>query len=95
MPRKQVIDFKYAEPEVDVWAAAASLYNMLTGTSPRNFKGSDPLLVVLETKPVPIRHRDSSIPQPLAELIDLALRDNPKIHFKNAAAFKQALLSVL
>ena len=29
MPRQQVIDFKYAKPEVDVWATAACLYNML------------------------------------------------------------------
>jgi WD40 repeat protein len=95
MPRQQVINFKYAKPEVDVWAAAASLYNMLTGTYPRDFREKDPFLTVLQTDPVPIRERDSSIPKPLAELIDLALVDKPEIHFKNAADFKQALESVL
>ena len=95
MPRQQVINFKYAKPEVDVWAAAASLYNMLTGAYPRDFGDKDPFLAVLQTNPVPIRQRDASIPQPLAELIDLALVDNPEIHFKNAAAFKRALESVL
>jgi eukaryotic-like serine/threonine-protein kinase len=93
MPRQQVINFKYAKPEVDVWAAAASLYNMLTGAYPRDLSGKDPFLAVLQTDPVPIRQRDASIPKPLAELIDLALIDNPKIHFKNAAAFKRALES--
>src|SRR5262249_47243612 len=37
MPRQQVINFKYAKPDVDVWAAAASLYCMLTGRVPRDF----------------------------------------------------------
>jgi WD40 repeat protein len=95
IPRQQVINFKYAKPEVDVWAAAASLYNMLTGTYPRDFSNKDPFLTVLQTDPVPIRQRDSSIPKLLAELIDLALVDQPEIHFKTAAAFKQALESVL
>lgn len=95
MPRQQVINFKYAKPEVDVWAAAASLYNMLTGTYPRNFSDKDPFLTVLQTDPVPICQRDSLIPKPLAELIDLALIDKPEIHFKTAAEFKQALESVM
>jgi pSer/pThr/pTyr-binding forkhead associated (FHA) protein len=95
MPRQQVINFKYAKPEVDVWAAAASLYNMLTGTYPRDFSGKDPFVTVLQTDPVPIRQRDSSIPKLLAELIDLALVDKPEIHFKTAAEFKRALESWL
>ncbi|RCJ14555.1 hypothetical protein A6S26_10590 [Nostoc sp. ATCC 43529] len=90
MPRQQVINFKYAKPEVDIWATAACLYFMLTGAFPRNFVG-DPFLAVLQTNAVPIRKRDASIPKKLAELIDLALVDQPEIHFKDAATFKQAL----
>ncbi|MGK7876745.1 MAG: protein kinase [Xenococcaceae cyanobacterium] len=95
MPRQQVINFKYAKPEVDVWATAASLYNMLTGAYPRDFRGRDPFLLTLLTDTVPIRQRDASIPKPLAEVIDLALVDNPEIYFKSAASFKQAMESVL
>jgi pSer/pThr/pTyr-binding forkhead associated (FHA) protein len=95
MPRQQVINFKYAKPEVDVWAAAATLYYTLTGTPPRDFTGKDRWLVVLQTEPVPVRSRDASIPQPLAEVIDFALADKPEIRFKSAAEFKQALESVL
>lgn len=91
MPRQQLIDFKYAKPEVDVWATAATLYTMLTGECPRDFSGKDPLVAVLQTSAVPIRQRNPSIPKPLAELIDLALVDNPEIHFKSAAQFKRAL----
>ena len=92
MPRQQMIDFKYVKPEVDVWAMAATLYNMLTGVYPRDFVGKDPILTVLQTKPVPIRKRNIAIPQSLAEVIDLALIDEPEIYFKTAKEFKQALL---
>lgn len=94
MPRQQVINFKYAKPEVDIWATAACLYFMLTGAFPRNFVG-DPFLAVLQTNAVPIRERDASIPKQLAELIDQALVDKPEIYFKDAVSFKQALSSVL
>ncbi len=93
MPRQQVLDFKYAQPEVDVWAAAASLYYMLTGYPPRNFSGQDPFLAVLQNDAVPVRDRNPAIPKPLAKVIDLALVDNPEIYFKSAGEFKQALLN--
>jgi serine/threonine protein kinase len=95
MPRQQVIDFKYAKPEVDIWATAASLYYMLTGNFPRDFIGKDPLLAVLQTDPVPIRQRDDRIPSKLAEVIDRALIDNPEIHFKNASDFRRSLLQTI
>lgn len=95
MPRQQVINFRHAEPEVDVWAMAASLYFMLTGQFPRNFPlGAEPWKVVLETAPVPIHKRDRSVPRKLAKVIDKALVDRPEIHFKSAAALKKALEKV-
>ena len=93
MPRQQVIDFKYAQPEVDVWAAAACLYSMLTGCLPRNFLDQDPFLAVLQCDAVPICDRTSTIPKPLAKVIDLALIDHPEIYYKSAAEFKQALVN--
>ena len=95
VPRQQVISFSYGKPEMDVWAMAAILYNMLTGTYPRDFVDRDPFLVVLQTNTVPIRERDAFVPKKLAEIIDLALTDTPEIYFKTAAEFKQALLSVM
>ena len=94
IPRQQVLEFKYAKPEVDIWAAAASLYYMLTGYYPRDFSGNDIFLAILRNKPIPIRQRDANIPPKLAEIIDLALIEEPEIYFKTAKAFKQALLSV-
>lgn len=96
MPRQQVVNFKFAGPEVDVWATAACLYNMLTGVFPRDFpRGKDGWQVVLESEAVPIRRRDSSIPSRLAEVIDKALIDRPTIIFKAAADLKKALLVAL
>ncbi|MEZ2237504.1 protein kinase [Microcoleus sp.] len=95
MPRQQVLDYKYAQPEVDVWAVAACLYVMITGYAPRNFVGLDPFRAVLGNDAVPIRDRTSSIPQPLAAVIDRALIDNPEIYYKSAADFKQALLNTI
>ncbi|NEQ79302.1 MAG: protein kinase [Moorea sp. SIO2I5] len=96
MPRQQVANFKRAKPEVDVWAVAASLYVMLTGTPPRNFpQGQDPFLALLHSEPVPIRQRNRAIPKALAEVIDLALKDKSELHFKDAISFKQALEAAL
>ena len=96
MPRQQVLNFKYVEPDVDIYAVAATLYFMLTASYPRQFEGAvDPMLEILAKPAIPIREKDSSIPQPLAELIDLALVDNPQLHFKSAIAFKQALMGLV
>jgi serine/threonine protein kinase len=92
MPRRQLSKFKYAKPEVDVWAMAASLYYMLTGAFPRDFsRYSDRFSVVEHCDPIPIRQREASIPAKLAEVIDLALSEKPTIHFQTASEFKQAL----
>jgi eukaryotic-like serine/threonine-protein kinase len=97
MSRRQVINFKYAKPEVDVWATAACFYYMLTFAYPRDFAdpSKDPFRLVLETSAIPIRQRNPSIPQSVAEIIDQALIDNPSISFKTATEFRQALESVL
>jgi serine/threonine-protein kinase len=95
-PRQQVIQYKYARPDVDVWAAAACLYNMLTGRFPRDFRpGRDPWQTVLSTSAVPIRRRDPSVPARLGEVIDHALIDKPEISFKTAADLKRALAGAL
>jgi serine/threonine protein kinase len=96
MPRQQVLRFKYARPEVDVWAMAATFYFMLTGTTPRDFsRGNGWMEVVLETQAVPIRERLPHLPPRIAEVIDEALIDQPEIRFKTAAGLKRALMEAL
>ena len=68
---------------------------MLTGYYPRDFPlKHDPVRVILDNDPVPIRRRNRAIRKELAEIIDLALIDNNELHFKNASELKKALLSV-
>lgn len=96
MSRPQLINYKFVKPEVDVWAAAATLYFMLTKRTPREFpRGVDPLAVVLRDNAIPIRQRNPSIPRRLAEVIDEALIDNPKITITTAAELRRALLETL
>ena len=92
MSRKQVLNFKYAKPDIDVWAVAASLYFMLTLKHPRDLRGVEPMLAILKTQPVPIQARDNSISQTIANLIDSALKDDGELRFKSASDFKHALL---
>jgi serine/threonine protein kinase len=92
LPRQQVINFREAAPAVDVWAAAACLYRMLTGASPRDFPaGRDPWQVVLQDPAVPVRRRDPSVPADLAEIVDRALRDDPEIGIQSATELRDLL----
>ena len=84
MPKQQVIDYKYARPDVDVWAAAATYYYMLTGHPPKNFDGRDMFLDALQNPAAPILSRNPRIPPKLAEVIDYALREDPQIGVQTA-----------
>ncbi|RYX85674.1 FHA domain-containing protein [bacterium] len=96
MPRQQILEFGDSLPEVDVWAAAASLYYMLTGSPPRDFPpGVDPHMVVLQQSPVPIRQRNGALPKRLAKVIDEALVDYPTIGIRDIATFRKRLKAAL
>ena len=96
MPRQQALNTKYAKPEVDIWAASASYYNMLTGTFPKNFRlGVNPWKVIVGESAVPINERDVDIPKKLAAVIDHALCEEPAIGYQSATALRQDLVSAL
>ena len=71
------------------------LYLLNFCSKTRDFLGVDHFIAILQHPPVPIRQRDASIPKALADVIDLALIDNPDLHFKTAKEFQQALLSIV
>ncbi len=96
MPRQQILDYKYARPDVDVWAMAATFYKMVTGVTPRSFRqGDDPWLVALNNEPIPIRKRAAEVPAALARVIDKALIDKPTLRFKSAGKLKRAIKAAL
>ncbi|MFD4232682.1 serine/threonine-protein kinase [Streptomyces sp. NPDC058545] len=92
MPRAQLINYKYATPEVDVWSTAASLYHVLTGSTPRDLPpGWDPWLAVATSPVVPVAKRGVNLPPGLCEVIDHALGDEPGGGFPTAEELRAAL----
>ncbi|GAA4590547.1 serine/threonine protein kinase [Actinoplanes octamycinicus] len=76
MPRRQLVDYKYARPAADLWALTACLYWLVTGATPRDFRrGTDPVAVVLREPAVPVHQRGVALPPRLAALIDDVLSD--------------------
>ena len=85
MPRQQIIDFKYCKPDVDIWAAAASIYYMMTKCPPKKLKlGVQAAAAIVNGSAIPIRNRDRKIPKEFAEIIDRALVDE-ELYYKNAS----------
>ncbi len=93
--RAQLV-FRRAQAANDVWAAAACLYKMLSGHPPRgDFDQRYPIAVVMEQGASPIDDHISYLPPALAEVIDLALHEEPdhSTHYQTVSAFKTDLLT--
>jgi serine/threonine-protein kinase len=95
-PRQQIRDSKYAEKEVDVWAAAASLYFMLTGRTPKPIRNRLTMFEdLLRGQATPILQVHPGINPALAKIIDEALADNPVIKIKDAGELKERIEKTL
>jgi serine/threonine protein kinase len=85
MPPEQIVNFKYVKLVSDVWSFAATLYHLLTGKFPYRFDPKrDPIDIILNENPVPIRDRMPGLAKDLADVIDKALVRNPKNRFPDA-----------
>ena len=92
MPPEQITNFKYVKPVSDVWSFAASLYQLLTGKFPYRFDPKrDPIDIILNENPVPIRDRMPGLEKNLAAVIDKALIRNPKDRFPDAGKLLAAI----
>ena len=95
IPSKQVLDYRYALPEVDVWAAAAVFYYMLTGLPPKNFPTNGNMYTVASKKDfVPIEIREPRLAQKypkLVEVINKALTETPETGIKKASQLKNEI----
>ena len=91
VPRQQIRNYRYVKPDVDVWAAAATYYYMITSFPPKDFAGDKNVYSMALNNAIPIRDRDPRIPACLAKVIDTALKDNPKIGIKSALKLKNEI----
>jgi hypothetical protein len=96
MPREQLTNFKRFKPVGDVWSMGATLYYMLTGTTPRDFPpGQSQAEIVMRNEIVPIRNRRTSIPMNVAGVIDRAVAKDAQDRYQTAVEFREALVKVI
>jgi serine/threonine-protein kinase len=90
---EQITQYREARPPADQYAAAATLYNLLTGQYvydlPREL--SKQLGLILNDDPIPIRKRRADLPAALAAIIHKALARDPADRHADVKAFLAAL----
>jgi serine/threonine-protein kinase len=93
MAPEQITHYREARPPVDQYAAAATLYNLLTDEYiydlPREFPKQ--LAKILNEDPVPVRARRPDVPEELADAVHRALARDPADRFADVRAFHTAL----
>jgi hypothetical protein len=94
MPKEQLLDFRYVKPPADIYALGATMYRLLTGAYPRDFRdGENAVLVALERPIVPIRHR-RPLPDRLSEVVEKALAPEVSQRYATADEMLRALAKV-
>lgn len=93
MAPEQVTHYRDAKPAADQYAAAASLYYLLTGKYVLDLHPDiRNQLVQIVTEPrTPIRTHCPDTPEPLAAVLDRALAMEPTDRYPDVAAFRKAL----
>jgi serine/threonine-protein kinase len=95
MPPEQVLSFRSVKPSADQYAAAASLYFLLTAKPPYEPASStqEHYRRILQEEPVPITQRRADLPPELTSIIHRALAREPEQRFADVVAMRQALES--
>jgi eukaryotic-like serine/threonine-protein kinase len=94
MAPEQVLNFRRVGPAADQYAAAATLYYLLTGQRLHDAAGRPATLfkLILQSDPVPLRTRRPDVPEGLAAAVHRALARRPEDRFPDANSFRLALL---
>jgi serine/threonine-protein kinase len=93
MPPEQILDFKTVQPSADLYATAATLYYLLTGSFLYDdvSDGNDLIRILLEEHPVPISRRRADLPQELCLVMNKCLARDPADRYPSANAMRRAL----
>jgi serine/threonine-protein kinase len=93
MAPEQITHFREAKPAADLYASAATLYNLITDRFvfdlPR--PAEQRLMMILTDEPVPIQSRKPDIPDGLAAVIHRALAKEPEMRFPDAKTMRRML----
>jgi serine/threonine-protein kinase len=90
---EQITHFREALPPADQYAAAATLYYLLTGETPHDLPRQlhQQFLLILNNDPVPIGDRRPDLPAPLAQIIHRALARTPQRRFADVGTLRKVL----
>ncbi len=94
MAPERITSYREARPAVDQYAAAATLYKLLTGKPIFDLPATFPeqLLMILHDQPVPLTAHRPDVPKELAAIVHQALAQDPDQRFPDVTAFRRALL---
>jgi serine/threonine-protein kinase len=93
MPPEQMLDFKTVLPSGDLYATAATLYYLISGTFlyDQISDGGDLIRTLLEEAPVPIQKRRHDVPPGLGAVLQRCLARDPNDRYPTASAMRKAL----
>lgn len=91
MAPEQILDFKNVKAAADTYSAGLTLYELLTTELPFEKKSKDPVLIVLEDQPVPIKDKNPEIPASLTAVVDKSIQKDGKERFRSAAEFREEI----
>jgi serine/threonine-protein kinase len=105
MAPEQILSYRFVGPPADLYSLGVTLYYLLTGSFPYCFPspleralgamraaaGRDPMAIVLEDDPLPIRTRRKEVPEPLGQVVDKAIRKKPAERYASARQMQEDL----
>lgn len=109
MAPEQITNYRFVRPQADIYSTGIVFYYLLTGKFPYEFptpldvlmdfigkkKKKDPIAIILEDEPIPIRDRDNHIPSSLARVVDKAIDKAPNKRQRSAEDMKLAILDAI
>lgn len=109
MAPEQITNYRFVKPAADIYSIGIVFYYLLTGMFPYEFptpldmlldfigkkKKKEPIAIVLEDNPIPIRDRNSSIPRSIACVVDKAINKAHGRRQRSAEEMKLAILDAI